>query len=187
MGLCLEIGTTQQVATRRDITDMQELLNHIVKGLKQIIYVKIGIQRKACCSGKLTTECSAWDFSQTTMYNTRRYILILSDSSDSPYFGYHWRKYKDFFYHLDRFRIDGFLCISSAKFRECVHCGWTRQECTLHEPYESEICNLIRIRSSIHSHVFRYIKNIKKPLFRRDSLAYQKTAYALAQHCYHAR
>ena len=46
VGLCLEIGTTQQVATRRDITDMQELLNHIVKGLIQIIYVKIGIHRK---------------------------------------------------------------------------------------------------------------------------------------------
>ena len=46
VGLCLEIGTTQQVAIRRDITDRQKLVNHIVKGLKQIIYVKIGIQRK---------------------------------------------------------------------------------------------------------------------------------------------
>ena len=144
---------------------MQELFNHIVKGLIQIIYVKIGIHRKefrfkgsdkdmlfrqinhrVLCMGLL----SDYNVQHTQIYTDSQRQFRQSTRI------HYWRKHKDFFYHLDRFRIDGFLCISSAKFRECVHCGWTRQECTLHEPYKSEICNLIRIRSSIHSHVFRY-------------------------------
>ena len=92
MGLCLKIGTPQQVAIRRDIVDFTELLRHKVASTDECIMMTSGSDREGFkLEGSdvdimywLIDHRVLWDFSQATMYNTHRHRLILGDSSESP-------------------------------------------------------------------------------------------------------
>nr|XP_022297639.1 uncharacterized protein LOC111107008 isoform X2 [Crassostrea virginica] len=132
VGLCRTymIGKPQQVAIRRNLIDITELL-------KQKATSKIG-HPVQMFSGSLRDGFRfrdsdvdimfwahdykvLWDFSQATLYSTQRYKLILSDSSESPPgFTLLWLPLET----ADRYvlsscvRINGSLCISSTMYRD---------------------------------------------------------------------
>ena len=91
MGLCLKIGTPQQVAIRRDVV---ELLIHKVRRTDECVTCRMtsGSHREGFRLEGSDIDYMywpknhrvLWDFSQATMYNTQRHILILCDSSESP-------------------------------------------------------------------------------------------------------
>ncbi|XP_078337424.1 uncharacterized protein LOC144626677 [Crassostrea virginica] len=147
VGLCLKIGTPQLVAIRRDVVDITESLDHKVARLDQLVLMKSGSQRE----GFRFLDSDAdymiwpndhrvlWDFSQATLYNTHRYALILCDSSESPPgFTLLWLPLEEA--HrltlISCVRINGALCISSAKYRE-ITCKLFRPDSTVHGPCSS--------------------------------------------------
>ena len=94
VGLCLKIGTSQQVAIRRDFVDIRELIEHkIARTEKNETHVMLSGSRR---EGFRLEDSDMdfmiwpihfpvlWDFSQAQFYNTQRDILILCDSTDSP-------------------------------------------------------------------------------------------------------
>ena len=92
MGLCLKIGTPQQVAIRRDVVDVTELLDHKVARTDEYFIMKSGSDREGFRfeGSDMDFMCwpndhrVLWDSSQATMYNTQRQILIFCDRSESP-------------------------------------------------------------------------------------------------------
>nr|XP_022308614.1 uncharacterized protein LOC111114553 isoform X2 [Crassostrea virginica] len=92
VGLCLKIGTPQQVAIRRDTVDVTELLEHEVARTDEYVSMRSGSDREGFRLKEsdfdtmywLNNHWVLWDFSQVTMYNTQRHALILCDSSESP-------------------------------------------------------------------------------------------------------
>ena len=95
VGLCLEVGTSELVAIRRDVVDIKELLRHKVTGTCNNVhgmYILSGSRREGfrfkdsdqdymCWP---TDHPVLWDFSQAQFCNTHRDTLILCDSSESP-------------------------------------------------------------------------------------------------------
>ena len=92
--LCYKIGTSQQVAIRRDIVDIRELIEHnVARSEKKVMHVMLsGSQREGF---RLETSDMdfmfwsnhypvLWNFSQAQFHNTQRDILILCDSTESP-------------------------------------------------------------------------------------------------------
>ena len=85
VGLCLKIGTPQQVAIRRDAEDTVDLLHHKLK-LCAVMMIS-GSRREGF--NFIDSDFDVmfwskyhrviWDFSQVTLHNT-----ILCDSSESP-------------------------------------------------------------------------------------------------------
>ncbi|XP_022344011.2 uncharacterized protein LOC111137061 [Crassostrea virginica] len=143
VGLCLKIGTSQQVAIRRDVWDIQELLEHKVKK-SQIALMLSGSRREGFRFKDSDQDYMywpnnhrvLWDFSQNTLYNTQRYKLILCDSSESPPgFTLLWLPLEEAHRLVlsSCVRINGALCISSAKYRECMCTG----DSTIHGPCRS--------------------------------------------------
>ena len=92
VGLCLKIGTPQQVAIRRDVEDIHELVEHKAKGRGYLVRMVSGSRREGFRFKDSDHDSMfwhnsrqvLWDFSQATLYNTHRYTLILSDRSESP-------------------------------------------------------------------------------------------------------
>nr|XP_022298625.1 uncharacterized protein LOC111107635 [Crassostrea virginica] len=147
VGLCLKIGTPQQVAIRREVVDIRELLEHKVISNDYLVRMVSGSRRE----GFRFTDSDQdsmywsnynqvlWDFSQSTLYNTHRYTLILCDSSESPPgFTLLWLP-------LERarkrvlsscVRINGALYISSAMYRHNT-CTLIRPDSTVHGPCSS--------------------------------------------------
>ncbi|XP_052709338.1 uncharacterized protein LOC128184051 [Crassostrea angulata] len=92
VGMCLELGTPQQVASKREIVDIKEMLeNHAV--LNQPFTMMLsGSQREGFrLSGSdrdnmvwPNNHRVIWDFSQCQFYNIQEHALILCDSSESP-------------------------------------------------------------------------------------------------------
>ena len=92
VGLCLKIGTPQQVAIRRDVVDITELLEHKITRTDEFVMMQSGSRREGFRFEDSDIDVMLWpknhivlwDFSQATLYNTHRYRLILCDSSESP-------------------------------------------------------------------------------------------------------
>ena len=92
LGMCLKIGTPQQVSIRREVTDIWELLLHKVAKTDQFVFMESGSQREGFRFKDSDIDYMhwpinhrvLWDFSKATLYNTHIYKLILCDSSESP-------------------------------------------------------------------------------------------------------
>ncbi|XP_062611119.1 uncharacterized protein LOC134272967 [Saccostrea cucullata] len=91
VGLCHIVGTSQQIAMRRDVLDITEILsNHVNNDLNSIMTSgshREGFRLKGSDIDTMywhNIERVIWDLSQTRYYNRQRYTLILSDCSDSP-------------------------------------------------------------------------------------------------------
>ncbi|XP_078322905.1 uncharacterized protein LOC111100856 [Crassostrea virginica] len=130
VGLCLEVGTSQQVAIRRDVEDITELLDHKVTGTcNNVQYMLSGSRREGFRF--VDSDCDymfwpidhpvLWDLSQAQFYNTHRDKLILCDSSESPPgFTLLWLPLEEASRNVLSacVRMNGTLYISSAKYRE---------------------------------------------------------------------
>ncbi|XP_061165046.1 uncharacterized protein LOC133174020 [Saccostrea echinata] len=90
VGLCRIVGTSQQVAMRRDIADIREMMSQKISS--QSIVILSGSKREGfrllgSDEDRMTWSENnrvIWDFSQSRHYNLSRVVLILTDSSDSP-------------------------------------------------------------------------------------------------------
>ncbi|XP_052708611.1 uncharacterized protein LOC128183576 [Crassostrea angulata] len=148
MGMCLEMGTPQQVASRRDIVDIAEMLKYN-EMLNKPITVLSGSSREGFrLSGSdvdymrwPNNHRVIWDFSQVQFYNTQEHALILCDSSESPPgFTLLWLPLES----IGRIvlsacvRMNGMLYISSSKYRE-VTCSIILSDSTAHGPCSSGI------------------------------------------------
>ena len=127
VGLCLKIGTPQQVAIRRDVVDTTELLNHKLTRPDQHDVMESGSQREGFRFMDSDMDIMywsnnhrvLWDFSQAMLYNTHRYKLILCDSSESPPgFTLLWLPLEEAGRFSCCIRINGAFYISSAKYRD---------------------------------------------------------------------
>ncbi|XP_052708603.1 uncharacterized protein LOC128183569 [Crassostrea angulata] len=147
MGMCLKIGTPQQVAARRDIVDIVEMLEskEILNG--PITVMLSGSHREGMRLSGSDVDIMRWpnnhrviwDFSQCQFYNTQEHAMILCDSSESPPgFTLLWLP-------LERanstvasacVRMNGMLYISSSKYRE-VTCSIIFSDSTPHGPCSS--------------------------------------------------
>nr|XP_022298636.1 uncharacterized protein LOC111107644 [Crassostrea virginica] len=147
VGLCLKIGTPQQVAIRREVVDINELLERKVKRSDQSVRMVSGSRREGFTLKDSDHDFMfwsnynqvLWDFSQSTLYNTHRYTLILCDSSESPPgFTLLWLPLEEASRHVlsSCVRINGALYISSAMYRHNT-CTVIRPDSTVHGPCSS--------------------------------------------------
>ncbi|XP_052708191.1 uncharacterized protein LOC128183278 [Crassostrea angulata] len=129
VGICLKIGTQQQVTYRRDIQDIAEMLKNNEILNKQNTVMLSGSRREGFrLSGSdmdhmhcLNNHRVIWDFSQCQFYNTQEHALILCDSSESPPgFTLLWLPLERTSHGVMSacVRMNGMLYISSSKYRE---------------------------------------------------------------------
>ncbi|XP_078326387.1 uncharacterized protein LOC144622921 [Crassostrea virginica] len=130
VGLCLKVGTSQQVAIRRDVEDITELLQNKVTGTCDNIHIILSGSRREGFRFKdsdhdfmlwSTDHPVLWDLSQAQFYNTHRDKLILCYSSESPPgFTLLWLPLEEASRNVLSacVRMNGALYISSAKYRE---------------------------------------------------------------------
>nr|XP_022298643.1 uncharacterized protein LOC111107651 [Crassostrea virginica] len=147
VGLCFKIGTPQQVAIRRDVVDIKELLEHKVTSTDYHVRMESGSRREGFRfkdSDQDTMYWSndiqvLWDFSQSALYNTHSHALILCDSSESPPgFTLLWLPLEraDSRILSSCVRINRALYISSAMYRHNT-CTVLRPDSTVHGPCSS--------------------------------------------------
>nr|XP_022340879.1 uncharacterized protein LOC111135259 isoform X2 [Crassostrea virginica] len=145
VGLCLKIGTPQQVAIRRDVVDITELSDTKIR-TGQVI-MESGSRREGFRFMDSDLDIMLWsnhyrvlwDFSQATLYNTRTNSLILCDSSESPPgFTLLWLPLEAAHRLVlsSCIRINGALYISSAKYRDNT-CTMIHPDSTAHGPCSS--------------------------------------------------
>nr|XP_022298631.1 uncharacterized protein LOC111107639 [Crassostrea virginica] len=151
VGLCLKIGTSQQVAIRRDLWDIRELVEQKVKSTDYFVKMVSGSKREGFGFKDSDFDFMfwsnnnrvLWDFSQSTLYNTHRYTLILCDSSESPP-GFTlllllWLPLEAEECVLSScVRINGALYISSAMYRHNT-CTLIQPDSMVHGPCSSGI------------------------------------------------
>ncbi|XP_065927154.1 uncharacterized protein [Magallana gigas] len=129
VGICLKIGTQQQVASRRDIKDIKEMLDNNEMLNKPITAMLSGSRREGFRLSGSDTDYMywpnnhrvIWDFSQCQFYNTQEHALILCDSSESPPgFTLLWLPLEITNSRVASacVRMNGMLYISSSKYRE---------------------------------------------------------------------
>eukprot|EP00105_Crassostrea_gigas_P035048 XP_019919196.1 PREDICTED: uncharacterized protein LOC105319340 isoform X2 [Crassostrea gigas] len=129
VGICLKIGTQQQVASRRDIRDIAEMLENNEILNKPNTLMLSGSRREGFkLSGSdrdimhwPNNHRVIWDFSQCQFYNTQEHALILCDSSESPSgFTLLWLPLEitNSMVMSACVRMNGMLYISSSKCRE---------------------------------------------------------------------
>nr|XP_022298892.1 uncharacterized protein LOC111107821 [Crassostrea virginica] len=147
VGLCLKIGTPQLVAIRREVVDIQELLEHKVRNPDYLVMMLSGSQREGFRFEDSDRDYMywsnynqvLWDFSQSAMYNTHSHALILCDSSESPPgFTLLWLPLEraDIRVLSSCVRINGARYISSAMYRHNT-CTILRPHSTVHGPCSS--------------------------------------------------
>nr|XP_034333388.1 uncharacterized protein LOC117691415 [Crassostrea gigas] len=147
MGMCLEIGTPQQVASRRDIRDIVEMLEYNEMLNRPFTVMLSGSDREGFrLSGSdldymrwQNSHRVIWDFSQVQFYNTQEHALILCDSSESPPgFTLLWLPLEKTSRRVTSacVRMNGMLYISSSKYRE-VMCSFFFSDSTPHGPCSS--------------------------------------------------
>nr|XP_034333529.1 uncharacterized protein LOC117691487 [Crassostrea gigas] len=147
VGMCLKMGTPQQVASRRDIVDIKEMLknNEMTKNTYSVMLS--GSQREGfrLLESDIDTmhwpndHRVCWDFSQVQFYITQEDAVILCDSSESPPgFTLLWLP-------LERanrkvmsacVRMHGGFYISSSKYREIMRSFFFTGS-TIHGPCSS--------------------------------------------------
>nr|XP_022300233.1 uncharacterized protein LOC111108547 [Crassostrea virginica] len=139
VGLCLKIGTPQQVAIRRDVLDTEDLLKY--KSTDQDVKMISGSKREGFRLKGSDVDHMIWpndhkvlwNFSQATTYNTHSHALILCDSSESPPgFTLLWLPLEeaDTYVLSSCVRFNGALYIASAMYRH--------NTCTLINPDSKE-------------------------------------------------
>ena len=147
VGLCCKIGTPQQVAIRRDVVDITEILEQTVTGTEQDVRMVSGSRREGFrLEGSdvdamfwLNDHRVLWDFSQAQFYNTHRQKLILCDSSESPPgFTLLWLPLEAANNDVlsSCVRINSALYISSAKYRDNT-CTYILLGSIIHGPCSS--------------------------------------------------
>uniref|UniRef100_K1R6Z3 Uncharacterized protein n=1 Tax=Magallana gigas TaxID=29159 RepID=K1R6Z3_MAGGI len=90
--MCQIVGTSQQVAIRRETTDIEELVLRRTTPNDGIIRMASGSKREGFRLKGSDLDCMYWlnnyrvimYISQSEYYNTANTTLILSDSSQSP-------------------------------------------------------------------------------------------------------
>nr|XP_034322924.1 uncharacterized protein LOC117688743 [Crassostrea gigas] len=126
VGMCRKIGTPQQVASRRDIVDIRELLGN-QRDVRRSMWsgsMREGFRLHDSDLDTMfwhTNYRVIWEFSQSEYYNIHRQILILCDSSESPAgFTLLWLPLENAGQRVvsSCMRMNGGLYISSSKFRE---------------------------------------------------------------------
>uniref|UniRef100_K1PK04 Uncharacterized protein C3orf59-like protein n=1 Tax=Magallana gigas TaxID=29159 RepID=K1PK04_MAGGI len=150
VGMCHKIGTPQQVAARRDIVDIWELLKtqhdvarSMLSGSKRegFIFHDSDIDTMYWP----TNLRVVWDFSQSEFYNIHRQVLILCDSSESPAgFTLLWLPLERAEQRelLSCVRMNGGLYISSSKYREINRTSISPDD-TIHGPCSSGTYGLL--------------------------------------------
>eukprot|EP00105_Crassostrea_gigas_P009475 XP_011424439.1 PREDICTED: uncharacterized protein LOC105326238 [Crassostrea gigas] len=129
VGICLKIGTQQQVTYRRDIRDIAEMLvNNGVLNKPNTVMLSGSRREGFRLSGSDMDHMQwpnnhrvIWDFSQCQFYNTQEHALILCDSSESPPgFTLLWLPLEITNSRVASacVRMNGMLYISSSKYRE---------------------------------------------------------------------
>ncbi|XP_052708198.1 uncharacterized protein LOC128183283 [Crassostrea angulata] len=147
VGMCLKIGTPQQVASRRDMVDIVEML--INNEMLPTTVMLSGSRREGFrLSGSdrdtmhwLNNHRVIWDFSQCQFYNTQEHALILCDSSESPPgFTLLWLPLERASHGVMSacVRMNGMLYISSSKYRD-VTCSLVFPGSSPHGPCGSGI------------------------------------------------
>nr|XP_022307035.1 uncharacterized protein LOC111113218 [Crassostrea virginica] len=171
VGLCLEVGTSQQVAIRRDVKDIME---HKVTGTCYNVHGMLSGSRREGFRFKdsdcdymfwLTDHPVLWDFSQAQFYNTHRDKMILCDSSESsPGFTLLWLPLEE----ASRLvlsacvRMHGALYISSAKYRE-ITCKLGNSNTTMHGPCSSGTEGPIMEYATEYDHAFCFVSEFWPP------------------------
>ncbi|XP_052691023.1 uncharacterized protein LOC128168902 [Crassostrea angulata] len=141
VGMCHKIGTPQQVASRRDIADISELLTnqHDVRRLMISGSRKEGFRFSGSDVDTMfwsTDHRVIWDFSQSAFYNIHRQVMILCDSSESPAgFTLLWLPLERAGQGvlLSCVRMNGGLFISSSKYRDYT-CTAITPDSRIHGP-----------------------------------------------------
>nr|XP_034333417.1 uncharacterized protein LOC117691426 [Crassostrea gigas]XP_034333418.1 uncharacterized protein LOC117691426 [Crassostrea gigas] len=129
VGMCLTIGTPQQVVSRRDIVDIVEMLRNNEMLNKPFTGMLSGSRREGFRLSGSDSDCMfwlnnhrvIWDFSHAQFYNTQEHAPILCDSSESPPgFTLLWLPLEITNSRVASacVRMNGMLYISSSKYRE---------------------------------------------------------------------
>ncbi|XP_048765115.2 uncharacterized protein LOC125672957 [Ostrea edulis] len=144
VGLCRTVGTSQQVATRRDVTDIKEMVRNRVTTSNENTVMMSGSHREGFrMEGSdidtmywYNNQPVIWDLSQTQFYNVHRQSLILSVSSESPP-GFTLLQLlsprASNRVILALVKMNGELYISSSKYRE-ITCSLITPNSTVHGP-----------------------------------------------------
>ncbi|XP_065928220.1 uncharacterized protein [Magallana gigas] len=153
VGMCLKIGTPQQVASRRDTVDITEMLrnNEMLKTRETVMLS--GSQREGLRLSESDRDYMRWpndhrviwDFSQCQFYNTQEHALILCDSSESPPgFILLWVPLENAngTVMLACVRMNGMLYISSSKYREVTR-PLIKPDSTIHGPCSSGLHGIL--------------------------------------------
>lgn len=129
VALCLKIGTHQQVAIRRELSDILELCSNKMTEPGKNVWALSGSRREGFRFQDSDIDLMfweeiprvVWDYSQCQFYDTNKYKFIFSDSSESlPGFTL-------ILLTLDRVNshvastcvnINGAFCISSSRYRD---------------------------------------------------------------------
>ncbi|XP_062583312.1 uncharacterized protein LOC134245065 [Saccostrea cucullata] len=90
--LCDKLGTSQQVAIRRDVVDISEVVENQVTTIDQVSRMMSGSQREGFRLEGSDIDVMywpnnhrvIWNLSQSQYYNTHRQTMIFCDCSDSP-------------------------------------------------------------------------------------------------------
>ncbi|XP_052708612.1 uncharacterized protein LOC128183577 [Crassostrea angulata] len=161
MGMCLKIGTAQQLASRRDIMDIVEMLQSKEMLNIQFTLMLSGSRREGFRLRGSDLDYmrfpndhrGIWDFSQCQFYNTQEHALILCDSSESPPgFTLLWLPFERTSHTVMSacVRMNGMLYISSSKYRE-VTCSLSIPGSSPHGPCGSGTIHGVEFD---HAHCF---------------------------------
>lgn len=90
--MCLEIGTREQIASRRDIVDIEVFLKNQVRKCDGFNRMDSGSEREGFRLQKSDIDIMywqldyqvIWEFSQSKCFNLNKQVLFLADSSKSP-------------------------------------------------------------------------------------------------------
>ena len=171
VGLCLKIGTPQQVTIRRDVVDTTELLDHKATQTEELVRMQSGSRREGFRFEGSDMDIMFWpnnhrvfwNFSQIQLINILRQVLILCDSTESPPgFTLLWLPLVESGYTSrlvlsPSVRYNGAFYISSAKFREIV-CNMSHAGSTVHGP-----CSSGRVGSMEYDKAFCLVSDFWPP------------------------
>ncbi|XP_011414756.3 uncharacterized protein [Magallana gigas] len=151
VGLCEIVGTSQQVAIRRETQDINEMVENRLITNDNLIRMMSGSRREGFRLKGSDIDTMYWfndhrvimDMSQAEYYNTPNTILILSDSSESPP-GFTLLQLltptttdapttTDMFVYLARVRMKNRVYISNSFYRQ-IACLLGHDNATVHGP-----------------------------------------------------
>ncbi|XP_062601209.1 uncharacterized protein LOC134262903 isoform X2 [Saccostrea cucullata] len=92
VGMCREIGTPTEVAIRRDVMNMKEMIEKPVYNHKGIAVMMSGSHREGFRLSSSDRDIMLWvcdyklitDISQSRFYNTSKHNIVLMEDSDTP-------------------------------------------------------------------------------------------------------